>query len=249
MILELDCGNSLIKWRVIRTTDLKSVCAGVADSDAALLDQLTGAEGLALRHCRMVSVRSEQETAALVERLHGAFSVAVRVAEPAEELVGVVNGYREYKRLGLDRWLALVAGYKLSGGASLVLDLGTAVTSDLVDASGRHLGGYICPGMPLMRSQLRTHTRRIRYDDIAAREAIQTLSPGRETAEAVERGCLLMLRGFVREQYLLARELLGGDCAVFLTGGDAELVRDELPHAQVLPDLVFIGLAFACPFE
>ncbi len=100
-----------------------------------------------------------------------------------------------------------------------------------------------------MRSQLRTHTRRIRYDDAAAREALQGLSPGRETAEAVERGCLLMLRGFVREQYHLARELLGGDCAVFLTGGDAELVKDELPQARILPDLVFTGLAIACPLE
>ena len=57
------------------------------------------------------------------------------------------------------------------------------------------------------------------------------------------------LRGFVREQYQLACELLGGDCAVFLTGGDAELVRDELPQARILPDLVFTGLAIACPLE
>ncbi|MDF3933212.1 pantothenate kinase [Pseudomonas citronellolis] len=249
MILELDCGNSLIKWRVIRSAELTGVAGGVADSDAALLDQLRAREDLAIRQCRMVSVRSEQETAVLVQALGEAFAVSVNVAQSAEVLAGVRNGYREYQRLGLDRWVALVAGYRLAGGACLVLDLGTAVTSDLVDASGQHLGGYICPGMPLMRSQLRTHTRRIRYDDAAAREALQGLSPGRETAEAVERGCLLMLRGFVREQYQLACELLGGDCAVFLTGGDAELVKDELPQARILPDLVFTGLALACPLE
>ncbi|KWR71773.1 MULTISPECIES: pantothenate kinase [Pseudomonas] len=249
MILELDCGNSLIKWRVIRSAGLAAVASGVADSDAALLERLRGCEGLALRHCRLVSVRSEQETASLVQALSEAFGIGASIAQPAEVLAGVRNGYRDYQRLGLDRWVALVAGYKLAGGACLVLDLGTAVTSDLVDAAGQHLGGYICPGMPLMRSQLRTHTRRIRYDDAAAREALQGLSPGRETAEAVERGCLLMLRGFVREQYQLACELLGGDCAVFLTGGDAELVRDELPQARILPDLVFTGLAIACPLE
>ncbi|MFZ5961284.1 pantothenate kinase [Pseudomonas knackmussii] len=249
MILELDCGNSLIKWRVIDARDQKSLAAGVADSDAALLEQLQGQAGLALARGRMVSVRSEQETQSLVSSLNQAFAIDVRVAESAEELAGVRNGYRDYQRLGLDRWLALVAGYRIAGGACLVLDLGTAVTSDLVDAAGQHLGGYICPGVPLMRSQLRTHTRRIRYDDATAQVAAQELSPGRETAEAVERGCLLMLRGFVREQYLLARDLLGGECAVFLTGGDAELVKDELPQAQVLSDLVFAGLALACPLE
>lgn len=249
MILELDCGNSLIKWRVIDARDQGSLAAGVADSDSALLEQLQGRAGLALARGRMVSVRSEQETQSLVSSLNQAFAIDVRVAESAEELAGVRNGYRDYQRLGLDRWLALVAGYRIAGGACLVLDLGTAVTSDLVDAAGQHLGGYICPGVPLMRSQLRTHTRRIRYDDATARIAAQELSPGRETAEAVERGCLLMLRGFVREQYLLARDLLGGECAVFLTGGDAELVKDELPQAQVLSDLVFTGLALACPLE
>lgn len=249
MILELDCGNSLIKWRVVRKHDLVTVAGGVADSDQVLLAQLQANQALDVRYCRMVSVRSEQETAALRASLEGAFLIDVRIAAPSQELGGVVNGYHEFQRLGMDRWLALVAGHCLAGRGCLVLDLGTAVTSDLVDASGQHIGGYIAPGMPLMRSQLRTHTRRIRYDDVAAHEALHNLLPGRETSEAVERGCVLMLRGFVREQYELASRLLGEECAVYLTGGDAELVKDELPRAIVLPDLVFLGLALACPIE
>jgi len=249
MILELDCGNSLIKWRVVRKHDPVTVAGGVADSDQALLAQLQTSEVVDIRYCRMVSVRSEQETDALRVSLESAFPVVVQIAAPATELSGVLNGYREYQRLGMDRWLALVAGHCLAGRGCLVLDLGTAVTSDLVDSAGRHLGGYIAPGMPLMRSQLRTHTRRIRYDDEAAHEALQNLLPGQETSEAVERGCVLMLRGFVREQIDLANKLLGDDCAVYLTGGDAELVKDESARAVVLPDLVFLGLALACPIE
>ena len=77
----------------------------------------------------------------LRERLQAAFAVSVRQAHAAEELAGVRNGYRDYQRLGLDRWLALVAGYKLAGGGCLVIDLGTAVTSDLVSAEGNNLQG------------------------------------------------------------------------------------------------------------
>ncbi|MCY1382850.1 Type III pantothenate kinase [compost metagenome] len=73
--------------------------------------------------------------------------------------------------------------------------------------------------------------------------------PGRSTVEAVERGCLLMLRGFVQAQIELAAEHLGDDFEVFLTGGDALLVRDVSPRARVLPDLVFTGLAIACPLH
>ena len=147
----------------------------------------------------------------------------------------------------MDRWLAVVGAYQLSGGACLVLDLGTAVTADFVAANGEHLGGYICPGLPLMRNQLRTHTRRIRYDDISAERALQSLQPGRSTVEAVERGCALMLRGFALAQVELARERWGGDFTVYLTGGDAALVSEVLPRARLVSDLVFVGLALACP--
>jgi type III pantothenate kinase len=94
---------------------------------------------------------------------------------------------------------------------------------------------------------LRTHTRRIRYDDLSAEKAVSAMSPGRNTVEAVERGCTLMLRGFVLTQIAEARAHLGADFRVFLTGGDAELVREVVPTAQIVPDLVFIGLAMACP--
>jgi len=107
--------------------------------------------------------------------------------------------------------------------------------------------GFICPGMPLMRGQLRTHTRRIRYDDAAAEEAHSSFAPGRSTAEAVERGCALMLRGFAVSQLELAHQHWGDDFVVFVTGGDAELVKGVTPGARLVPDLVFVGLALACP--
>lgn len=247
MILELDCGNSLIKWRVIFRADGRVVAGGGVACADQLLEALGRVVGLALSYCRLVSVRSDEETARLVGCLILRYPMEVCTATPARALAGVSNGYEDYRGLGLDRWLAVVGAYRLAAGACLVLDLGTAVTSDLVSATGEHLGGYICPGLPLMRSQLRTHTRRIRYDDLDAARASESWSPGRSTIEAVERGCALMLRGFVLTQLDLAREYLGEGFQVFLTGGDAALVCEALPLARVMPDLVFVGLAIACP--
>jgi type III pantothenate kinase len=219
----------------------------VVDSDQGLLDALRGLEGLALVHCRLVSVRSEEETSALVESLYAGYGVRAVCATPALEQGGVRNGYADYQRLGLDRWLAVLGAYHLAAGACVVIDLGTAATSDFINEAGVHLGGYICPGMPLMRSQLRTHTRRIRYDDQSAERAISNMAPGTTTVEAVERGCALMLKGFVLMQLEQARETLGQGFTVFLTGGDAQLVSEVVPSARVVPDLIFIGLAMACP--
>ncbi|MBB2495216.1 pantothenate kinase [Aquipseudomonas ullengensis] len=249
MILELDCGNSFIKWRVIDRPGRAPLLGGVVDSDDELVAGLRSAGLLQLVSCRLVSVRSDAETAALVGRLESAFAVSVQCAMPMQELAGVRNGYGDYSRLGLDRWLALVGAYQLCGGACVVLDLGTAVTSDFVSPDGLHLGGFICPGVPLMRNQLRTHTRRIRYDDAAAQEAALSLDPGSSTVEAVERGCALMLRGFVLTQLEMARGYWGADFTIYLTGGDAPLVREILPQACHVSDLVFVGLAAACPLS
>jgi type III pantothenate kinase len=247
MILELDCGNSFIKWRVVRQDSSLIVAGGVVDCDDALLLTLNQIPGLSLIHCRLVSVRSDKETVQLVAVLARAFSISVICAGPAKFMAGVTNGYDEYELLGLDRWLAIVGAYHLSRGACLVLDLGTAITSDFVSVDGRHMGGFICPGMPLMRNLLRTHTRRIRYDDAAAERALISFTPGRSTVEAVERGCSLMSRGFVLTQLSMAREYWKEDFSVFVTGGDADLVGEILPGARMMPDLVFVGLALACP--
>ncbi|KII27566.1 pantothenate kinase [Pseudomonas fluorescens] len=250
MILELDCGNSFIKWRVLKAAPGPLFSEGVVDSDLALLDSLKALDGLVLRNGRVVSVRTTEETDALIGVIEREFGISVVCAKPAREMSGVKNGYEDYERLGLDRWLAMLGGFHLAlGGACLVLDFGTAVTADFIAAGGEHLGGFICPGMPLMRNQLRTHTRKIRYGDLAAERALSCSAPGRTTVEAVERGCSLMLRGFVFTQLELARSYWGENFAVFITGGDAELVADVAPEARVVPDLVFVGLAMACPFS
>ncbi len=249
MILELDCGNSFIKWRVIHAADAVIEGGGIVDSDQALVAQVKALAAARLAGCRIVSVRSEEETDALCALIWHEFAVQAQVAHPAQQMAGVHNGYEDYQRLGMDRWLAALGAFHLAKGACLVIDLGTAAKADFVAADGKHLGGYICPGMPLMRSQLRTHTRRIRYDDASAERALTSLLPGRSTVEAVERGCVLMLQGFARAQLEQAYALWGEDFTVFLTGGDAPLVKEAVPQARVVPDLVFVGLAMACPLD
>ena len=71
-------------------------------------------------------------------------------------------------------------------------------------------------------------------------------APGRSTAEAVERGCRLMLRSYIEAQMEEASRWLGTDFQVYVTGGDASLLAG-LAGINMVPDLVFRGLKIACP--
>jgi len=146
----------------------------------------------------------------------------------------------------MDRWLAMVGAFQLERRAMVVIDLGTAVTVDFVDAEGGHRGGYICPGISLLRQQLTTHTRRISYTAEEIPMMQGESAPGRSTVQAVERGCFLMLRSFVASQVLAASDYLGADFVIYSTGGDATLI-DDMVGVRWVPDLVFRGLAIACP--
>lgn len=246
MILELDCGNSLIKWRSVDERGTV-VHGGIASDHEELLHQLGRTR---FRACRLVSVRNRAETTELIELLKGKLGIAeVAEACSSAEAGGVKNGYAVPEGLGQDRWLALLGARRLTAKACLVIDLGTAVTADLLTASGVHLGGYICPGMSLLRGQLQKHTRRIRYAADEAVDALKEMAPGRNTMEAVERGCRAMLRGFVLAQLEIAERYLGPGYDLLLTGGDAALIGPLPVPVRMVPDLVFIGLGIACPLE
>jgi type III pantothenate kinase len=246
MILELDCGNSWIKWRVARLDNASVIFSGVVTGGEQLLSALMQLNGLELSRARIVSVRNKTETQELICRLEQVFSIEVAAAGAVASLAGVSNGYYESTLLGADRWLAILAAYKLAAGACLVIDVGTAVTSDFVGPDGGHLGGYICPGLRLMSDKLSANTHGIPCLG-SGLSGVELLVPGRSTAEAVGRGGLLMLRGFVEGQVQLANRLFGTKFQVFLTGGDAALVGELSVGVRLVPELVFIGLAVACP--
>ncbi|WP_352284776.1 type III pantothenate kinase, partial [Pseudoalteromonas sp. Q18-MNA-CIBAN-0097] len=73
--------------------------------------------------------------------------------------------YEHVGNLGIDRWLALIAGFTLyPNTACIVVDAGTATTIDVLDSEGLHLGGWILPGLDLMTSSLTQNTQRV-FDD------------------------------------------------------------------------------------
>lgn len=170
-------------------------------------------------------------------------------AESTASTAGVKNGYHEPWRLGADRWVAL-QGAITADTDVLVVDVGTAVTIDLLDASGQHHGGFILPGVELMAQSLFARTGGIRQRAAtgarkAARRADhKTVLFGTSTREAVGLGALHAIAASVDEAVRKTQGKLGKKPLVLLTGGDARrIARLLVARHEVRPKLVLEGLA------
>ncbi|GAA0575661.1 type III pantothenate kinase [Halomonas salifodinae] len=244
MILDLDIGNTLSKWR------LKDTLSSEIRSRGALWTREEWRPGSdipdldVVQSVRISSVARKavlEETVALLRRR----VVSVYVARSTAEALGVTNGYEEPGRLGVDRWLGTLAGYQLAGGCCAV-DCGSAITVDFVLPGGRHLGGYILPGLRLMKESLKLGTRNVAIDPDS--EADELLAPGKNTVEAVNHGIYMAAVSAVNRLYAEVCDREGVALPLLLTGGDARVVSRGLrvPHA-VWPDMVYGGLEACFP--
>jgi type III pantothenate kinase len=283
MILEIDAGNSRIKWRIVaeNPSEPEIVASGnvltavTSTSGATDLEEMISDLSRYMKNISRVkvsSVRGESFQTDLVDRLNEKWQLQPEFAKVEKNCGGVTNSYIDVSMMGIDRWLALLAAYKKTANACCVLDYGSAITFDSVDAEGVHQGGYIVPGFHLMQESLARKTPAL---NIALQDWI-SLDPGLNTQEAISNGIATMVSGFAERCYkqFLKNNIKGArqesvesvesvesidtntqqadfnkdEVRCFLTGGDAIIASRNLalPH-QVEVDLVLEGLAIALP--
>jgi type III pantothenate kinase len=241
MILEIDVGNTRLKWRVRnRRVMVASGALGVEAPLHLLADEVQHYRGEINSVC-IASVVGE-----VLEHKLAAWSVEHLGLQPIFARSGVVcgavrNAYREPQMLGVDRWLGMVAAYQTVGGACVVVSCGTAVTVDLIARNGEHQGGFIAPGLNLMLNSLVHGTRQIKLE--GAPSALD-LSPAVSTSDAVYSACAAMLTGLIDNGVQqLDKFNQGARHEVIFTGGDANRLLPFYPQARLIPDLVLDGLA------
>ena len=247
MILEIDYGNTRLKWRLLESNTSICIARGAVKELHELIPSLQKSGCTNLDFCRVCSVRSSDDEACLVSLISGAYGVAVYYAQSARSLSGVTNGYIDASKLGVDRWLALVAAYVRSQRACIVIDCGTAITVDYVRADGVHLGGCIAPGFGQMASMLKNSTQL--QVELSSTENPEPACLAADTQTAVYLGIRAMALGFIKEQLLCAQAELGASFVVVCAGGDSHFVCDIAAEAVIDEDLVFAGLALACPYN
>ncbi|UJF25139.1 type III pantothenate kinase [Suttonella sp. R2A3] len=145
-------------------------------------------------------------------------------------------GYEDPSQLGTDRYLAMLGARSLCQDPLCVVGCGTAITLDVVDGQGRHLGGFILPGIRLMENALLNNT--------------QKLSPMRWTPQLMGTDTATCIGAGIHHAVpagidAIMDEMEGRHGVYFhryAFGGDAQILFGSRPTYRIEPDLMFRGM-------
>jgi type III pantothenate kinase len=249
-------GFGALPWEAAAATDppsaaMDAAADGPTASPALLLPLAPGRRPQRLLFSPMTRPAGNAQ---LVRWAREAWDLVAEPCPSESRRDGLVNGYAEPTRLGADRWWALVAAWRRHRRAVMVVDAGTALTLDGVDADGRHVVGYLQPGREVQLRALEAHT------GVAA--AAAPGHPPRSGGAGPAPGEPSDLHGRLDTHGCIDAALRLGQAALvevawcrfvqdrpqarlLLTGGGAEGLLGELPELpfEYCPHLVLDGLA------
>jgi type III pantothenate kinase len=236
MNLLVDIGNTRLKWVILQD-------GGLVTGRTLVNQQIT-------RHALIevwnmpasperLAIACVSATPLLEMVLAVAFELwpAIKISHVKSQAhaFGVHNAYQQPEKLGVDRWLALVAVRNYYQLPACIVDCGTAITVDLIDADGKHQGGLISPGLTLMKKSLATGTEALQFH-----ETSYEFGPANFTEAAIYSGTLAAAAGLI--EHVLTKQ--SSAMQLILTGGDAEIIATQLAIKPIVDtDLVLRGLA------
>jgi type III pantothenate kinase len=239
MYLLIDVGNTRIKWILVENSyDEAVVQYGSIEKLAKALVAIDRAETKIL-----LSAVNQIENLQQLLRANGFDKIIVAKSQATE--AGIVNSYEQPERMGVDRWLAMIASYQLQSlgddkQGMIVVDAGSALTIDVLNQEGVHQGGYIVPGLKMAETALFSNTEQVkRYDEsVPTGNQYSALNKlGNNTVQCVEYGVInqhVALIEQVTRQY--------PEYKIMITGGDGDLLASFFPAATVDENLVLKGL-------
>jgi type III pantothenate kinase len=236
-----DLGNTRLKYAALRDDGSIGEVVASAHEGNVLAPGWRDALPERFEAAFVASVAPEPLRVALLQALGqgcGRISRATTQARFVDEACGQVRiAYPEPQRLGVDRFLALLAARARGTGPWLVVGVGTALTIDLLDGAGNHRGGRIAPSPMLMRQALQARAAQLpasggRYVEFAT-----------NTDDALASGCEGAALGLVERSLRQAMSLLGTTPGLLLHGGGAADLQAHFGDAVAAPALVLQGLA------
>jgi len=220
---------------------LSTVPDRTPDEHAMVVTQLLELEGLDLRQTvdEVAICSSVPSVTAQLRRMTARWfsSAAVTVMGPGTKS-GMSILYDNPREVGADRVANSVGAFDLYGGPSIVVDLGTATTFDVISAQGEYLGGAIAPGVAISLEALYTHAAALRSVELTEPRSVI----GRSTVESIQSG---VLYGFAAQVDGIVRRIEDeqGPSTIIATGGLASLIAPHTTRVDhVEPWLTLHGL-------
>ena len=215
----IDIGNSAIKWR---TTESNVYSKSV---DEFLLNTLPQADSA------WVSAVANLH---IIEDLEAYFD-KVHLVHTQNNFKNLQISYDDSSSLGSDRFFAMLGAMeRFPKKALLIIDIGSAMSFDVINEDGYHQGGLIMPGLGVLRKSF----SKFETSDLST--SINTLATN--TNDAWKNGTQAMLISSINDQIEKFKEIYS-DGIVTFCGGFAEEIKNELPNSvQIFDNLVLDGL-------
>ena len=247
-ILFIDVGNSLAKYCCMRAMEIQNTeLCDINPSLEYFSETLTPVQLLPrVSHIYLSYVKAPEWLAALHQEAAQQNIPIVTATSAKHTRINhsiLINGYNNVTNMGVDRWLAMIAAVGLFPQKSdfVVVDAGTAITCDVIFRH-QHQGGWIAPGLKILKTSLLSNTEQVFTNDKAQTQHAEPIILGTDTPDCVEQGCLAQLNGMVN----LACETLNDqtdDFIVLITGGDQiKLSFPRKNNIHYFANLVLIGL-------
>ncbi len=250
MLLAIDIGNTTIGLAIMTQGKVRLLThVNTSDIPSILKPSLRKAfEGLIKRHGKpqMAAICSVVPTCTvLVERyIKEMLDIDVKVVG-RDINVPMKNCYKNPAQVGQDRLVGAYAAMRLYGKPLIVVDLGTAITFDVVSAKGEYLGGAIVPGLRLSAESLFVKTALL--PEIALQAPKNPI--GTTTQDSILSGLFYgygtMCQGMIDLLTLSLRAKRSNPVNVVMTGGHTHLMKRFVsPKIRIIDDhLVFKGIS------
>ncbi len=242
--LALDVGNTRLKWAQY---DAPVVGAKLLAQGAVFLeniDKLAEGEWASLSAPTQImgSIVAGDAIKRRVEEQMEFWDVAPRWVVPSAQEAGVTNGYDHPARLGADRWVAMIGARHrlLARGIKkpcVVVMVGTAVTVEAIDASGKFLGGIILPGHGIMLRALESGTAGLHVPTGEVRDFPSN------TSDALTSGGTFAIAGAVQRMVENTARHCGEAPECIMTGGAGWKMAPSMSvNFELVDSLIFDGL-------
>ncbi|MBR6031924.1 MAG: type III pantothenate kinase [Bacteroidaceae bacterium] len=209
MKLIIDIGNTVVKMVAFRGDEpVDEVKA--AGGELACLDAFVGKHNFRcgiVGAVRNLTTREEEALARLPFPM---------LRFSPDTPVPITNRYRSPETLGSDRLAAVIGASSLRPGKDLlIIDAGTCITYEVIDARGNYWGGNIAPGMQMRLRALHEFTARLPLVEAEG----EVPGMGYDTETAIRSGVLRGMK-YEIEGYIKSMRAKFPNLEVFLTGGN-----------------------------
>ncbi|MDP2450695.1 MAG: type III pantothenate kinase [Polaromonas sp.] len=242
--LALDVGNTRLKWAHYAAPVVGSPVLAHGAVFLENIDKLADEEwrGLPTPSHILGCVVAGDAVKRRVEEQMELWDVLPRWVVSSAQEAGVTNGYDHPARLGADRWVAMIgARHRLLGRGirkpCVVVMVGTAVTVEAIDASGRFLGGIILPGHGIMLRALESGTAGLHVPTGEVKDFPTN------TSDALTSGGTFAIAGAVQRMVENTTRHCGEAPECIMTGGAGWKMAPSMSvKVELVESLIFDGL-------